>query len=154
MTCQEFGSSPMPGACHDWERGAMIDLPICLNLSELLVFYCASMSCSMARQAVWHDICCCQSLSLKSKPAHYKLRPPRKPGTGTEEKVTMLKYHFCTHCGMFTAKEKEKCLYCGVDLRGMNRHFYSGYALPSLRTLLRGGPMQKLKRKTEGDTFA
>jgi len=55
---------------------------------------------------------------------------------------------------MFTAKEKEKCLYCGADLSGINRHIHFGHALFHLRTLLNGGPLQKLKRKTEGDTFA
>ncbi|MBW1720638.1 MAG: hypothetical protein JRH13_00380 [Deltaproteobacteria bacterium] len=29
----------------------------------------------------------------------------------------MLRYHYCDQCGMFTAKEKERCLYCGADLR-------------------------------------
>lgn len=88
------------------------------------------------------------------KPISCKCCQPLKSQNVNQGKIEMLKYHYCAHCGMFTAKEKDKCLYCGADLNGIRRHFYSGQALSSLRSLLNGGPLQKLKRKTEGDTFA
>lgn len=109
---------------------------------------------STARNTLWHDLCYVQSLSLKDRSAYFGLHPPPKHETYIEGHIEMLKYHYCTHCGMFTAKEKGKCLYCGTDLVDMNRHADFRHAMSSLRTLLNGGALKKLKTKTEGDTFA
>ena len=32
-----------------------------------------------------------------------------------------MEYHLCSHCKMFTGREKGECLYCGADLNKSKR---------------------------------
>jgi len=54
---------------------------------------------------------------------------------------------------MFTAKEKDRCLYCGVDLKKTKHHFKKKLLVSFLRTLWLNISWLKLKKKPYGTAF-
>lgn len=65
-----------------------------------------------------------------------------------------MRYHCCSHCGMFTAMRKDRCLYCGSDLRPPVEESIGGQILTSLRVLWARVPGVRDRSKLEGDLRA
>lgn len=59
----------------------------------------------------------------------------------------MMEYPCCPQCGVYAVNEKDKCFYCGAELKGTRFSSWGGQTLSTLKSLWTNGPWLKLKKR-------
>ncbi len=60
----------------------------------------------------------------------------------------MMDYPRCALCGTYTVNEKERCFYCGTDLKEPRINSLGGQTISSLRSLWINAQWPKLRKRS------